>query len=71
MTDFSKEPIDGIEAARFRKMRHEWEGFRDNDLEPLRKVSWAVRNWKFLGIMVIIGAAGTFKEFLDSVRAWL
>jgi len=70
VTDFSKEPIKGEEAAKFRKMHHEWVEFRANDLEPLRKVAWAVKNWKFLALVAIIGAAGTAKEILDYARAW-
>ncbi len=69
--DFSEKPIEGEEAAKFRRMHHEWREFRDGDKRELGKVAWAIRNWRVLGLLVIIGAAGSAKNLLETIRAWL
>ena len=69
--DFSSEPIEGEEARKIRKMHHEWDSFQENDMDSLKKVSWAIRNWKFIGLMLIIGAAGSLKNVLETMKAWL
>ena len=69
--DFSQAPIEGEEAAKFRKMHHEWGTFKETHLDPLSKVSWVVKNWKLLGLIFIIGAAGSLKNVLETMRAWL
>ena len=69
--DFSKEPLTGDDIAKFRQMKREWEAFRDNELEPLKKVAWAIRNWRFLAFLVVVGAAGTFKSVLETARVWI
>lgn len=69
--DFSREPLEGDDAAKIRKMHHEWEQFRNSDMEALKKVSWAIKNWKFLGLIAIIGAAGQFTKILEAMKAWM
>ena len=69
--DFSQAPIEGEEAAKFRKMHHEWDTFQETDMDALKKVAWAIRNWKFIGLMLIIGAAGSLKNVLETIKAWI
>ncbi len=68
---FSKEPIVGEDAAKMRQMLHEWRQFKNSDMEILRKVSWGLRNWKFIGLVAIMGAAGQFSKLLETLKAWL
>lgn len=69
--DFSQDPIEGDDARKIRKMHHEWEEFRKTDLEPMKKISWIVRNWKLFALAAIIGAAGSLKNVLETAKAWL
>ncbi len=69
--DFSREPIEGDDAAKIRKMHYEWEGFQDTDMEALKKISWAIRNWRILALFAIMGAAGQFTKILETIKAWL
>lgn len=75
MTDFSREPIEGEEAAKFRKMHHEWELFQNGDRPALSKLALIVKYWasivKFAAFSFIIGVAGNFKSVLDWLKGAL
>lgn len=72
MTEFSKEPIEGEEAAGFRSMRHEWDEFSNDERPALKKVALVVNHWsaiwKFVALVFIIGFAGSFKSLLDYIK---
>jgi len=68
---FSKEPIEGEEAQEVREMMREWSQFKRAEMEPLRKISWMMRNWKLLALIAIIGAAGQFNKVLETMKAWI
>lgn len=71
MTEFSEEPIVGAEAAKHRRMRHEWDEFQSSERPVLRRLTWALKNWKIIAFTFVLGAAGAFKNVLDTVKGLL
>jgi len=68
--DFSHGPIEGKEAAKIRRMHHEWEQFKNDHVGALTQVSWVVRNWKLIAFAAVLGAAGSFKSLMEGLKSW-
>lgn len=69
--DLQDRPIHGKEADECRQMLREWHQFKTTDKDTLSKIAWMVRNWKMFALAAIIGAAGSMKNILETVKVWL
>ena len=69
--DFSPDEFDSAERRKMRKMHHEWEEFKAAHMGPISSISWVVKNWKVLAFIFVVGAAGSIKNVLLAMKAWL